>query len=237
MEMEEKKSGMSQFAMPIAIVIAGALVAGAVMYSGGSNGGNQPTQEDSGVTLDAMAPITKADHIMGNPNADIVIVEYSDFECPFCKSFHVTMERIMDEYGADGTVAWVYRHFPLDSIHKKARIEAVAAECAAELGGNDAFWAYTNRFFEVSLTNDRTDIETAIPAVAKEVGLNEEKFLACLDSGKFDQHIQDNLDDAIATGGRGTPWSIVLLPGGEKTAISGAQPYESIKQLIEQYKK
>jgi len=235
--MQEEKSGMSQFAMPLAIVIAGALVAGAVMYSNGNNGGGQQAQEESSYSLDAMAPITAEDHIVGNPNAKIVIVEYSDFECPFCKVFHQTMLKVMDEYGADGTVAWVYRHFPLDSIHSKARTEAVASECAGELGGNDAFWAFTNKFFEVTPSNDQTDIENVIPAIGREIGLDEDKFVECLNSGRYDAHIQDDLDNAIATGGRGTPWSIVLLPGGEKTAISGAQPYETVRQLIEQYKK
>lgn len=230
----EQKSVISQLSIPIAIVVAGLFIAGAVMYSTGNRDGGSQQPVAEAPSPEKMNPITEDDHILGNPNAEIIIVEYSDFECPFCKNFHITMNRIIEEYGPSGTVAWVYRHFPLDSIHTKARIEAVASECAAELGGNDAFWAYTNRFFEVTPSNDQTDIENVIPAVAKEVGLNEEKFLSCLDSGKYDQHIQDDLDDAIATGGRGTPWSIILLPNGKQTVISGAQPYESVRQLIEQ---
>src|SRR6185436_7093141 len=82
-----------------------------------------------------MEPVTEKDHILGNPNAEVIMVEYSDLECPFCKEFHSTLRRVMNEYGKDGKVAWVYRHFPIDSLHPKARKEAEATECAAELGG------------------------------------------------------------------------------------------------------
>ena len=141
------------------------------------------------------------------------------------------MQRIVQEYGDQ--VAWVYRHFPLDSIHSKARPEAVAAECAAELGGNDAFWKYADRFFEVTPSNDQTDINTVLPQIAQEIGLNKSLFAACLESGKYDDHVQDDVDNAIATGGNGTPWSIIVTESGEKYPLSGAQPYEAVKQLVE----
>ena len=187
-------------------------------------------QQESG-NLEQMAAITSQDHIRGNFDAPVTIVEYSDFECPFCKSFHPTMQRIVQEYGDQ--VAWVYRHFPLDSIHSKARPEAVAAECAAELGGNDAFWKYADRFFEVTPSNDQTDINTVLPQIAQEIGLNKSLFAACLESGKYDDHVQDDVDNAIATGGNGTPWSIIVTESGEKYPLSGAQPYEAVKQLVE----
>src|SRR3546814_20902810 len=75
-------------------------------------------------------------HVLCIPDASGKGIEFSDFESPFCKGFHRTMGQVMEEYGQDGKVAWVYRHFPIDSIHSKARKEAQASECAAELGGN-----------------------------------------------------------------------------------------------------
>src|SRR3546814_15691189 len=95
---------------------------------------------------------------MGSPDASVKVIEFSDFECPFCKGFHRTMGQVMEAYGQDGKVAWVYRHFPIDSIHSKARKEAQASECAAELGGNDAFWAYAETPFDVTPSNDRLDL-------------------------------------------------------------------------------
>ena len=227
-----------RLAIPIAIVIAGALIAGAV-YLGQRGDASVPNvaaeQEEAQATasLERVAPITDEDHIRGNPNAPVKIVEYSDMECPFCKRFHSTMQQVMDEYGADGKVAWVYRHFPLDSIHSKARPEAVAAECANELGGNDAFWQFTDRFFELTPSNNQTDIATVLPQIAREVGLEKNEFNACLSSDRYDEHIQDELDNAIATGGNGTPWSIVISTSGKKYPLSGAQPYETIRQIIE----
>lgn len=90
-------------------------------------------------------PITSADHIFGNPNAGVKIVEFSDLQCPFCARFHPTLKQIIQEY--DGQVAWVYRHFPLASIHPSARPAAIGSECAAELGGNNAFWKFVDAVF------------------------------------------------------------------------------------------
>ena len=230
-------SKISTLSIPIAIVISGALIAGA-LYLGTQNGsgaalGTQPPDAPSG-NLEEMAAISKDDHIRGNTDSPVKIVEYSDFECPFCKRFHETMSQVMDEYGAQGKVAWVYRHFPLDALHPiKARKEAVAAECAGELGGNDAFWKYADRFFELTPSNNQTDIDTVLPQIAKEIGLNTKSFNTCLTSGKYDAHIDENSKNSVATGGNGTPWSIIVSSSGKKYPLSGAQPYESIKQLIE----
>lgn len=105
----------------------------------------------------AMRPIDATDHIFGNPNAQVFVIEYSDPECPFCKNFHATMETVMKQYGDDGKVAWVYRHFPLDSLHSKARKESEAFECAGELGGNAKFWEYANKLFEITPSNNQLD--------------------------------------------------------------------------------
>lgn len=227
----------NNLAVPIAIVIAGALIVGAVYWSARGDGVAVAPQPQTGAEntagLESMNPIEDSDHIRGNPSAPVKIVEYSDMECPFCKRFHSTMQQVMDEYGKDGKVAWVYRHFPLDSIHSQARTEAVATECANELGGSDAFWKYTDRFFELTPSNNQTNIATVLPQIAREIGLDEAKFNSCFTSKKYDEHIQDDLDNATATGGNGTPWSIVVTASGKKYPLSGAQPYEAVKQLIE----
>lgn len=224
--------------IPIAIVIAGALIAGAVLLSNdsvkpgtgalGSVTTVQPTD-----TTNTINPITDKDHLQGDINAPIKIVEYSDFECPFCKRFHGTMQQIISKYGAAGQVAWIYRHFPLDSLHSKARAEAVASECVNELGGNNAFWKFADRFFELSPSNDQTDIGKVIPQIVTELGLDQKKFTECAQSGKYDEHIQNDIDNAVATGGTGTPWSIVIAPNGKTFPLSGAQTYETVTQLIE----
>ncbi len=234
MEPEIKKNNLS---IPVAIVIAGALIAGAIYIAqrGDTRGGVPKSQEaENTASLEKMNPVTAADHIRGNPDAKVLIVEYSDTECPFCKRFHPTMQQVMNEYGKDGKVAWVYRHFPLDQLHPvKARKEAVASECATELGGNDSFWKYVDRFFELTPSNNQTDVNTVLPQITKEIGLDMEKFNTCLESGKYDKHIEENYQNAVATGGTGTPWSIVVAKNGKKYPLSGAQPYSAVKELIE----
>ncbi len=227
----------NNLAIPVAIVIAGALIAGAVFYTNGNTGGvaaNGPDPQVASGDLEEMRPVSADDHVRGNADAPVKIVEYSDFECPFCKRFHDTMKQVMDEYGKDGKVEWVYRHFPLDQLHPvKARKEAVATECAAELGGNDAFWKYADRFFELTPSNNQTNVDTVLPQIAKETGLDEAKFASCLASTKYDKHIEDEVQNAQATGGNGTPWSIVVGKNGKKYPLSGAQPLTAVKQLID----
>jgi protein-disulfide isomerase len=90
-------------------------------------------------------PISEKDHVRGDRDAQIVLIEYSDFQCPFCSRFHPTAQQVVEEF--NGQVMWVYRHFPLDSIHPVARKAAEASECVAELGGNDAFWNFVDTIF------------------------------------------------------------------------------------------
>jgi len=181
----------------------------------------------------ALRPVLKdRDHIRGNPGAPVTLIEYSDFECPFCKRFHVTAKKVVDE--SNGRVRWVYRHFPLDQLHPvKARKEAVASECAAELGGNDAFWKFADRFYELTPSNNRTDIDTVLPQIAREIGLDAGKFASCLASRRYDKRIEEDFQNAVATGGNGTPWSIIVSKSGKLYPLGGAQPYAAVKQLVD----
>ena len=242
-----KISQLQNLAIPIAIVIAAGLISAAVYMSAGKVNlpiaGNQPkptpvAEPAPTGNLDAVAPVTSADHIRGNPNAPIKIVEYSDFECPFCKVIHQTMQKVMTEYEKSGEVAWIYRQSPLEQLHPlKAQAVAVASECAAKLGGNDAFWKFSDGYMDVTLSNNRTDIATVIPKLIRDIGLNESEFNKCYTSGEFNAHIAADIENAVATGGSGTPWSILVTADGRKFPINGAQPYEAIKQLIELAKK
>ena len=180
--------------------------------------------------------VDSQDHILGNPKAAVRLVEYSDFECPFCKHFHPVVKQIMDEYGKDGRVAVVYRHFPLDSLHPKARKEAQASECANELGGNEAFWAYADKIFAVTPSNNNLDL-SLLPKLAEEIGLDRAKFEDCLKGdakgGKYAGHIEADVQNAMAAGGTGTPYSIVIAANGKTFPINGAQPYEVVKSAID----
>ncbi|KAA3625765.1 MAG: hypothetical protein DWQ02_21200 [Bacteroidetes bacterium] len=231
-----------KLSIPVAIIIAGIVIALAIILTRGSGTlVNQPQQQvgngnqvQANPSLDQVAKITSKDHIKGNKNAPVKIIEYSDFECPFCKRFHNTMNQVMDEYAEGGQVAWVYRHFPLDSLHpEKARLEAVTSECVAEIGGDEAFWAFADAFFAVTPSNNQTDVVVVLPEIISDLGLSQRKIDECVASGRYDQDIQNAIDNAIATGGRGTPWSIIVTESGEKYPVNGAQPYGAVKALID----
>lgn len=233
------------YLIPGSIFLGLALIAAAIFLTSSNPSGpvasagdqRDDTAENAGqpdsASTDAVNPVTEADHIKGDIDAPIKIVEYSDFECPFCQRFHNTMNQIMDTYGASGEVAWVFRQFPVEQLHSKAPTVALASECAAELGGDEAFWQFADRYFEVSPSNNQTDIETVIPQLVNEIGLDETAFQSCMDSGELMAEVQADFDNAAATGGRGTPWSILIAPNGETFPINGAQPPSAVEQLID----
>jgi len=228
-------SAKGNYSIPLAIVAAGIIIAGAIVFSGDNKSSTRNvTEVDTGSpSTEKVRPIAENDHILGNPDAPIKIVEYSDFECPFCKRFHNTMNQVMRQYGNSGEVAWIYRHFPIDQLHPvKARAEAVASECAAEQGGNDAFWQFADKFFDLTPSNNRTEIDTVIPQIVSEIGLDESQFQDCFDSGRYDGRIAGDIQNAVETGGTGTPWSIIIAPNGKTFPLNGSQPFETVNQLI-----
>ncbi len=187
-----------------------------------------PSVPDAAPAPANVPAITSKDHVRGPKNAKITIIEYSDYQCPFCKRHHPTIQQAMKEYGND--VNWVYRHFPL-SFHQYAQKAAEAGECAADLGGNDAFWKFTDAVF--------ADADEPTPAVldkaAAAAGLNAAKFKDCVDSGKFAQAVKDDMQGGIDAGVQGTPGNFIINNVTKKTQdVSGAVPYSSFKSTIDQ---
>jgi protein-disulfide isomerase len=188
---------------------------------------DDPAPQPSGEI--SLAAVTDKDWIKGKKNVKVSVVEYSDTECPFCKRFHPTMQRLIKEYPND--VNWVYRHFPLTSIHSKAPKEAEATECAGELAGNDGFWKYIDRLFEITPANNGLD-PAQLPQIAEDVGINRKKFEECLNSGKYAQKVQDQANGGAAAGVRGTPYSVVVA-GDQKIPVNGAVPFEQLKTIVD----
>lgn len=216
----------SKFLVPGAIVVAGALVALAI-YAGG---GKAPSVANQPQAAEDLPAVTSKDHILGDPNAEVIIVEYSDTECPFCKIFHNTLKEIMNEY--DGEVAWVYRHFPIPQLHAKAMNEAEATECAAELGGNEIFWSYLHRLFDLTESNDSLD-PAELPRIAASLGLDVGAFNTCLSSNRHEEKIKDSIEEAVRIGARGTPYSALVARDGREVVVNGAEPIEMVRRKID----
>lgn len=190
------------------------------------NNNNQPNQPAVNPAAN-IRPIDDTDHIRGAEDAEVTIIEYSDFECPFCSQFHPTMQRIVDTYGDN--VRWVYRHFPLTSIHPNATKFALATECAAEQGD---FWGMADLIFEnQSLGASDATLRTH----ANTLGLDAEALVSCVSSNKYADRIKTDSDEAVAAGGRGTPYSIIVNSDGAAAPLSGAQPYATVESAVKQF--
>jgi len=178
-------------------------------------------------------PVSKTrDHIRGNPDAPVSLIEYSDFECPFCKRFHDTAKQIVQQYG--GKVNWVYRHFPLDFHNPAAQREAEAAECAAELGGNEAFWRYTDLIYTRTPSNGKGVPEAELPGMATSIGLDKSKFVECLASGRKSARVREDLVEGSAIGINGTPGNILRNNRtGAVVTRHGAQPIQQFTGAID----
>lgn len=191
-----------------------------------NTGNTNVNTNDTGTTgVINLVAIDKDEWIRGDKNAKVTIVEYSDMDCPFCQNFHATMQQVMTTYGKD--VNWVYRHFPLTSLHPEAEQKAEASECVGEQGGNDKFWA----FLDVVFSNS-TEKVADLPGIVTNLGLNATKFSECLASGKYKDKVQQQYQEAQAAGGRGTPYSIIVA-GDTKTPINGALPFATVKAQVD----
>lgn len=168
------------------------------------------------------------DHIYGNPDAEISLIEYSDFECSYCKSFHTRVKPVVETYG--GRVNWVYRHFPLNIHNPGAQKQAEASECANELGGNEAFWKYADAIYARTKSNGKGFPINKLVPLAKEIGLDETEFQSCLKSGRYTERVQEDLAEGSRIGITGTPGNILLNnETGEVKFLKGAVPTKVLK--------
>lgn len=163
--------------------------------------------------------IVEGDYIRGRKDAPITIVEFSDFQCPFCSRFHETLSQVMAEYPND--VNWVFRHFPLDKIHPYARQASEATECAGEQG---KFWEYNDGLF----ANQKSINPQYLNILANNIGLDAGQFQACLDEGKYSDKVENDFQIGKKNGITGTPgWFI------NGKLEKGALPYEQLKAMID----
>lgn len=178
--------------------------------------------------------LLSTDHTQGNINARIVVFEYSDLDCPYCVSFHGTMKQLIADYPND--VLWVYRHFPLDSLHPKARIESIASECVAQTGGNNAFWQFIDSAFAFTSSNVADPMPTLI-SFATTAGVAQKDFDACITKNiadkKIDTIITTQQNIGAQSGGQGTPYNIILdRQTGALYPAPGAQDIDTMREII-----
>jgi len=218
------------------------------MLRSGLGGGNLAAADTSAADAAAAAAAKKKleevpvfdpskDHYRGNKDAKVVMIEYSDFECPFCNRFHPTMLEVMEKYGDQ--VAWVYRHFPL-SFHPNATPLAEASECVATYGSSDAFWKFSDEVYEkmadgsiygTDSTNKTVTVDMMV-SIAQAAGANGQKVKACLDSKEMSQKVKDSQAGGTKAGVTGTPGTIIVSKKGGFDLVPGALPFEQVEVML-----
>lgn len=231
--MEPSASNNSSPTIPIAIVIGFAMIALAIFFTGGKDETTNPvaaTVETEVVSNGGLPPLTDNDYIRGNPNAPIVLIEYSDYECPFCKQFHDTMKLVIDEYGVDGKVAWAYRQYPLAQLHPNAPKISEAALCVGDLGGNNAFWDFSDLIFEQREINEFTNV-TKLADYAELSGVDKNEYIACMNDGRMKSAVEESVAAGFEAGIRSTPHT-VLITGSQEAVIDGARSYTTVRAIV-----
>jgi protein-disulfide isomerase len=174
------------------------------------------------------------DHIRGDANAEFSLITYIDYECPYCKKFH--------DYGKAFTsqnedVNWIGRHFPLSFHNPGAQEQSEAAECAAELGGSEAFWKYSDLIMERTTSNGTGFPVKDLVPLAVEIGLDQADFSECFESDRYKQKVKDQYQNGVRGGVTGTPGNfLVHNPTGTIEIIKGAQPPQAMQQKLRQMK-
>jgi len=227
--MSEKKF---EFSTPMAVVAAGIVIAGAILYSNAhpSPGAGAAAVAGQNVPASVNVPApSAADHIIGSPNAPVVLIEYSDFECPYCDLVYPTLKGIVDK--SNGQIAWVMRNFPLKSIHPEANPAANAAECIAEQLGSTGWFKFADAVF-----SNQDKMGSAYYAqLAQQFGADMSKYNSCFSSSKYQSKIDAETADAENNGGQGTPYTVVY-GNGKQIPVSGAQPAANFNSVIQSIK-
>jgi protein-disulfide isomerase len=192
---------------------------------------------EPGAATPQSQPVITADDdpVLGSADAPVTMIEFSDFQCPFCARFYSeTLPLIKDNFIDTGLVKMVYRDFPLQSIHPNAIPAAVASECADDQG---AYWEYHDMLFENVSVWGPMEIPSAVEqfkSYATDLGLDVGTFSECLDTGKYVTEVTGDYTDGVAYGVTGTP---AFFLGSEQTGyfqLSGARPYPEFQFAIEQ---
>ncbi len=176
--------------------------------------------------------------VLGDKNAILTLVEFSDFECPFCKkSFNEVLPDLKKNYIETGKVKLVYKNLPLP-FHQNAAKEAEAALCAKDQGGDTAYFKYHDQIFIRTTSNGTGIALDQLPVIAKDIDLDVAQFQKCLDSSKFKADVDKDLAEAQKVGANGTPtWFLGKTSSSdsiEGTILVGAQPFSAFKAAIDQ---
>ena len=209
-----------QLLMAVAIIIGSAVVALALFHSGPA------AQPNDQLSVQRFNPGER--NVYGKVNAPVSIIEFSDYQCPYCASLHPTLKQLVDE--SKGRVSWEYRHLPLE-IHPLAPPAALIAECVTKHAGHDAFWNFTNIVF----ASQRQLSLDMLKQTAYDQGLTDADLTSCQADAAIQERIKNDSLTAFSLGGSGTPFSVIIYPDNSYKVVPGAVPYEQWQGLLAGY--
>ena len=220
--MEEQNN---KFLIPVAVAFAGIVIAIAVIYSAQNPSPNAGKSNEKTAALAALPAASSDDFVLGDQNAPVTIIEYGDFQCPFCGSFFKDTESILREkYIKTGKVKYIYRDFVF--LGEESLWASNAARCAGEQG---KFWQYHDYLYgNQSGENQGAFSKSNLKGFAAALGLDKEKFNSCLDSDKYTTAIQKETKEGGEAGVSGTPASFINGP-----LYDGALPSATFTQTID----
>jgi protein-disulfide isomerase len=194
-------------------------------------------RERSALAANARPVDPARDWILGPEKARVSIIEYSDFECPYCKRFHPTPIQVLKSFEQEVNLVW--RHFPLDFHDPVATLEAVAADCAGQVGGRGKFWEYTSAVMEKTASGGKglpaEPSGDPLLALAVSLKLDAAEFSACRKTPGTRERVQQDLDDGVRAGINGTP-GLVLRDNrtGRSVLIEGVVPAQALVNAIQE---
>ncbi|QQG43037.1 MAG: DsbA family protein [Candidatus Daviesbacteria bacterium] len=250
--MDDKQSFSSSkdafLTTPMAILLGSFVIAFAILLQGGviklnSNTGITATGGTPAAQTTPSAAPTSAqvspddDPVLGDKNAKVTLIEFSDYECPFCKRhFDQVYPSLKKDYIDTGKVKLVYRDYPLPFHDPMATFEAQAASCAREQGGDGNYFKMHDEMFKQTTSNGNGLTKEKIAQIATGLGLNGANIVSCADSNKYKDEVAKDIADGSAVGVSGTPTFMVGKSSGgtiDGTIIVGAQPYSAFQQIID----
>ncbi len=176
--------------------------------------------------LNLMRGLQADDHILGNPNAPVLLFVFSDFGCEYCGDYHETLRSIMRVFGMDGKVAIIFRHMPYVQLHPESPKYAHATECVAEAKGNGGFWTFADGLFK-AIDPLKAVSDDELVKMVMSMGIDSSAFISCMSSNKYMERIEEDFKEGVASGAEGTPYTIIDV-GGERVEFQGAQAYKSL---------
>lgn len=177
------------------------------------------------------------DPVLGDKNAKVTLIDFTDYECPFCKRYYdQTFAQIKKDYVDTGKVKYVVRDLPL-SFHQNAHMQAQAAECARDQGGDQVYFKYHDEIFKRTSSGGTGLANDQLSVIANDLGLNGDTLQSCLDTGKYKDEVDKDLADASKVGASGTPTFFIGKSSNDGiitgTKIVGAQPYSAFQTEID----